>query len=95
MSIKKLTREQEIQHPNFDVSLNRIRCENDRGIYTVLFWDDLSGSLAISRHRDCDSADRRFRRILVEEQKKGGVCRILLVADDDYEVQRARLTSYC
>jgi hypothetical protein len=91
----KLTKAQEQKHPKYDELLERIRCENDNGTYTVLFWDDLHDALTVSQHKDCNSADKEFRKILVEVQKKGGCCRLLLVADDDYEVQRAVLTSYC
>ena len=90
----KIDMKAEKNHAKFDGYLSRIDCTNEQGYYTVMFWDDYKETLTLSRHKTCNAGDRQFRKLMVDAQKKGSCCRILLVADDNCEVQRCELTSY-
>ncbi len=90
----KLTFDDEKKHPNYNSYLKRLNCKNDKGFYSVLFWDNEHEVLTVSRHRTYEAADRKFRTLLVKAQKQCMDVHLLVVSDDDYEVQRASIECY-
>lgn len=80
--------------PNYNNNLDRPSAPQTDEIYRVMLWDDYHEMFTIFRFRRAAEADAKFLSLLINAQKKGDCVRILIVAPDDFEVQRVELLRF-